>query len=993
MFFVKRTLVPTRSDLQQPAINAAHCMHMVVGRLSIFHLIILFSAHVTGFAQEYGYRHYNVKDGLAGSKVYHINQDRDGFIWFATETGVSRFDGTHFKNFTINDGLPDNEIVRIYSDSKDRVWLVPFKHSISYYYRGKIYNQQNDSVLKKMSLCDYILSICESRNGDVLLLDPCNLYRLQSPYSVQLVRQFPKYSVAKISVDDSGQYDIVMTNRSYKADAKNFTFRDTMPENFKGGTDQVIVEDKLICWLTAFDKLHVKSGLYNIEYDYAIPPANTICRINDSIICLNTTNGTIWLNIIRRNIEKHFLAGKNISNSFTDREGGMWFATFNDGIYQLGAALFNTISRESAGGQKLGVYALQKFKGKICAASDLAHLQVIQKDSIQLISLSSVYPPARRGPVTAIKKAGDNLAVGFISFVGTTKDYTEFHIKNLHGSVKDVEFKNNTTIIAATSNALFEYSLTDLSSKSIWLGRTTCVLCRNDSIYFGTLNGLYLLKPDKTVFYFGDTSVLLQNRIVDLVEGPNGTVWVATGSEGIIELKENRVIRHIKHDETPGNNISRCIALDKEFIWIGTDKGLYKIDGKNPASITKYTASDGMPSDIINTILIDGDTVYAGTPEGIVYFNKNTRFPSPACDLKLLDIFINGKKTTDTGRFLLNYGNNSIRFDYVAISFKSGGDIVYSYRIEGLDSAWKTTRQTTLELISLPPGKYSFQLFATNKFGVTSVVYSAQLSVQAPFWQTAWFIIVCILVSVLLTWLVLNRRIKSIRAKEAIRQQFEQRLAALEQKALRAQMNPHFIFNCLNSIQEFIIDKDVLSANKYLSQFARLIRQTLDNSFQSQISIEDEINYLNTYLNLEQMRFRNRFNYTIQADKSMLPVQSMIPGMVIQPYVENAVRHGLPPNQDDRGQIDIHFSQSNAFIYCSIRDNGMGRKQTLAIKATKAGGHQSRGMALTQERIDLMNKHLDANIQITIIDHENREGIATGTEVIITFPLIKKITV
>jgi two-component sensor histidine kinase len=993
MFFARRSLVLTQLNHNQPAINTAYRVHTAVCRLMIFLLISLLNAHLAGFAQEYGYRHYNVKDGLTGSKVYHINQDRDGFIWFATETGVSRFDGTHFKNFTINDGLPDNEIIRIYSDSQGRVWLVPFKNSISYYYRGKIYNQQNDSLLQKISLCDYILSICEGRNGDVLILDPCNLYRLQSSYALQLVRQFYKYSVMKISTDDSGRYNIIMSNARYKADAKNYIFLDSIP-NHIGGADQIIADNKLMCWLKTYEKLHVRSHLYKIDFDYAIPPANTIGSINDSIICLNTTNGTIWLNILRRKIEKHFLAGKNISNSFTDREGGMWFATFNDGIYQLGAALFNTIAREGAGGQKLGVYALQKFKGKICAASDIAHLQVIQKDSVQLVSLSNIYPFARPGPVTAIKKTDNHLVMSFLTYVGFTKDFSSFHIKNLNGHVKDIEVKDKTTIIAATSNALFECSLTGLPVKTLWTGRTTCALYRNDSIYFGTLNGLYLLKPDKTVVYFGDTSVLLQNRIVDIVESANGTIWVATGSEGIIELNANHIIRHVRHSEAPGSNISRCIAIDKEYMWVGTDKGLHKINlGTFPASITKYTTSDGLPSDIINAVLIDGDTVYAGTPEGIVYLNKNTRFPSSGCDLKLLDIFVNGKKATDTGRYLLSYGNNSIRFDYVAISFKAGGDIVYSYRIGGLDTAWKTTRQTTLELISLPPGKYTFQLFGTNKFGVASAMYSAQLSVQAPFWQTAWFIIVCILASALLTWLILTRRIKSVRAKEATRQQFEQRLAELEQKALRAQMNPHFIFNCLNSIQEFIIDKDVLSANKYLSQFARLIRQTLDNSFQSQLSLEDEINYLNTYLNLEQMRFRNRFNYTIHLDKNMLPVQSMIPGMVIQPYVENAVRHGQPHKQDDRGQIDIQFSQKDEFIYCSIRDNGVGRKQTLAAKATKGTGLQSRGMALTQERIDLMNKHLAANIQISIIDHENQEGIATGTEVIITFPLIKKITV
>src|SRR6185503_2756707 len=145
--------------------------------------------------------------------------------------------------------------------------------------------------------------------------------------------------------------------------------------------------------------------------------------------------------------------------------------------------------------------------------------------------------------------------------------------------------------------------------------------------------------------------------------------------------------------------------------------------------------------------------------------------------------------------------------------YKSGGNILYTYRLHGLDTAWKTTRQTSLEFISLPPGQYTLELVAINKFGVRSKAYTAQINVEPPFWQTKWFTIACIVLSIGATWLIVSQRSRLVRNKERTRRQIEQQLLELEQKALRAQMNPHFIFNSLNSIQGFILDKDIAAAN------------------------------------------------------------------------------------------------------------------------------------------------------------------------------------
>ncbi len=202
-------------------------------------------------------------------------------------------------------------------------------------------------------------------------------------------------------------------------------------------------------------------------------------------------------------------------------------------------------------------------------------------------------------------------------------------------------------------------------------------------------------------------------------------------------------------------------------------------------------------------------------------------------------------------------------------------------------------------------------------------------------------------------------------------------------------MNPHFIFNCLNSVQEFILDNDPLKANKYLSNFARLIRQTLDNSQQPLISLTDEVRYLTTYLNLEEMRFKHKFRYSIIVGAGIAPSNTFIPGMLLQPFVENAIRHGLQYKDGQQGQIDIVLSLESNILICIILDNGVGRKLAQAFKTEQHIEYQSRGMQLTRERIDMLNKNLDPKIVMEVIDCTGADGKATGTKIMIHFPLIQ----
>jgi len=345
-------------------------------------------------------------------------------------------------------------------------------------------------------------------------------------------------------------------------------------------------------------------------------------------------------------------------------------------------------------------------------------------------------------------------------------------------------------------------------------------------------------------------------------------------------------------------------------------------------------------------------------------------------------------RLADTAYLRLPYNKSDIRFEYVGISYKSAGDITYRYRLQGLDSSWKSTKESFLEYPTLPSGDYALQLQAVNKFGVASRIQSLHFTVATPFWKTVWFDVVVLALFLLLTWLFVNLRIKHLRRRQAEQEELHKRMAETEHMALQAQMNPHFIFNCLNSIQQYIFDQDIQVANKYLTGFAKLIRSTLQNSSKPFITLADEMDYLSAYLSLEKLRFKEKMDYTIEVDPSLRGNMEdiHIPPMLIQPYVENSMRHGLRHRTEAGGYIRINVRQEGDKLMFIIEDNGIGREQAARFKTREHIEYQSKGMSLTADRIRLINTVNGDSIRVEVFDLKDRQGEAAGTRVVIRFP-------
>ncbi len=472
-----------------------------------------------------------------------------------------------------------------------------------------------------------------------------------------------------------------------------------------------------------------------------------------------------------------------------------------------------------------------------------------------------------------------------------------------------------------------------------------------------------------------------------------GTLWVGSYDDaGIIGVRADSVVAVITKKQGLTSDICRTLLVQGQVLWVGTDKGLNAIRLDRPGyPITRYTSNDGLGSDMVNMLYADDSMIYVGTPVGLSYFNDSKVQTGEPCRLRLLGLINSGiDRIVDTAGLSLSYRAKDIRFEYVGISYRSVGNIRYRYRMLGLDSNWRETGETFLDYPSLPSAGYVFQLQATNKFGVFSRMLSLPFRVQTPYWEAVWFKVSLFIFLVGLTWMLVGRRIRYIRSKQQEKENLIRQRAEMENMALLAQMNPHFIFNCLNSIQQFVFDKDMMATNEYISNFARLIRATLNHSSRPFISVAEEVEYLTDYLSLEKMRFKDKMDYFVEVEPGLDADESVLPPLMLQPYVENCVRHGLRHKTNGQGYVRIHFQKLAEKLTVTIRDNGIGRKKALEYKTGEHIEYQSKGMSLTSARIHMINLLYKSHIEVGVEDMLDDGGRPEGTRIVIEFPVFQQ---
>lgn len=487
-------------------------------------------------------------------------------------------------------------------------------------------------------------------------------------------------------------------------------------------------------------------------------------------------------------------------------------------------------------------------------------------------------------------------------------------------------------------------------------------------------------------------SGLTEKNVCAIMEDSSGTLWFTTYGGGL--NRYNRATDSFTgvttRDGLPSNSLYGTLMDDAGRLWISSNAGIILHDPASSRSHV-YNAADGLQADEFSFKawgrLSSGEFLFGGV-RGLSRFHPDSLRPSlrPApvvvTEFRVFDTIIR-QELADGDTVMLWHDQNFVSFEFAALDYANPAGIRYAYRLEGFDDNWvHCGERRYASFTNLDPGTYVFTVRGTNSDGIWNPSpLRVVLRVVPPYWMTWWF-----------RTLVTAGLLASAAAGIWLRMQGERlrrRSVESQLQALRLQVNPHFIFNALSSVQHLILVGEHELAVSYLSRFSRLVRGVLENSERMAVSIAEELEMLRHYLHLESLRFEERFSYSIEIDPG-LDVQHLgIPTMLIQPCVENAIRHGLL-HKRGQGHLKIALSQSGPRIRCVIEDDGVGRRRAAEIRENSPEQRRSMGIRVTEERLDILNAVLGEKepLSMAVTDLTDDDGLPRGTRVEIFIPII-----
>jgi two-component sensor histidine kinase len=718
------------------------------------------------------------------------------------------------------------------------------------------------------------------------------------------------------------------------------------------------------------------------EQHYRPMPANFPTVINYCIdmqgrLWLATTEGLCSYDLKRQQINAWLFKGEYITDIFQDREGNFWVSTLRQGIYFFASA---DLSYYAVPGEQFDNLTLAN--GRFWLGSKTGKLYAFQGDSfVQHHYAQHKYP--FRNAQWDEQRQQLYLANNFC------------YIPNQ--SAKGLRWNSHTNVP--------KYVVWDSLAKVFLVGSLNgfLVVDDRDSLLHRSRNhgfeerihyikqldqGTYLLSstteswcftwPAAKLWALGDSFPLLRNRIVDAQQGPDGRWYLASRGGGLLIWDRAQCrVEQIAQRQGLTTALLHCLWVQSpQEIWLGSNQGLDKLILDQGIRVQHFSTRNFLPSNGVNQLCMMDSMLWLATDAGLVRWPLSTLKHRAELPLHITRMAVNGLDLPLLQQYHFNYLDQNIQIHFEGIRFTASEQLEYRYRLLGLDSTWYHTRYRTVQYGHLPPGYYVFELAALQVDGRWTPPLRMAFVKSAAWWQTIWARLVLFSSILGFIWWLWWRSQANIR--------LEKRMLQAEQKALRAQINPHFISNALSSIALFVRKNDRNTATSYLARFAALIRFTFENSQKEWISLEQELASLRSYLDLEFLRLAGADDQVlVEVAPSLSPKDWWIPPMLLQPLVENAVLHGLHPREEGR-RLRISAQPLRNGLYIEIEDNGIGRQAAATVRRQRMQG--ASGLQNCLERIRLLNRYHRIQIELKIVDLFTEDKQPRGTRVELWFP-------
>jgi ligand-binding sensor domain-containing protein len=1003
---------------------------------------LLFSSPIVAQTgnQKLLFYHISEKDGLADNAVNCFFQDSRGVMWMGTQYGLNSFDGSAINTWRIGDqspnNHPNNQVNAIAEDKHHNLWLATYgglsalnahtKKISSWLYNGSNY--------MRALACDGD-SIWIATNDGLLLFNA-----RQQTYTHFLNNSSKQTSIARFNNDCNGIL-LDSKKRIWLATVNGVWLFDRLKHTFEqyDGRDNDAYFDVMVNSVFEDHSGKIWAGCWSWGLKQIIPENHTVKSFNmvpgmpshvvNIVEQKNAKNEySLWLSGYLTNFtpenphaERHDLkpvpeaASLDPKCLYISRDNLLWISTVK-GVYILDPSrqLFKhifVINQENITRQNPALFSLN---GKLWVGGDGGFALKLFDDQLNLLK---DYSP------TIKRLKNDYQSEGLAIMNITPARNNDLWLSTNSGILKlDILTNKITSVCANITDSLKRTSAffnnIFISGDKIW-----CFPWRRGIWQFNALTQ----KFEPLVVKLPEAPGVLKNlNMQDAVEDKLGNIWLTDLDYGLVKYTAatKKFARIVNKDITPYSRSARVsyiknriwlianttvVAInpvtnatqswampdgmnkfiydytnDKDGnIWIGTRTGLVVFNTTN-YSFNQYTEEDGLINNNMDGAiqkLSSGGMIFAGE-NYITSFNPADLLRTPSKKTLLLT----GISAADTSlqfddlkKVTVPRGSPKIIFKWALLNYTNPLQNRYYYKLNKIDKDWNYAGNKGLaEYNSLAPGDYKFQYKGVTADGLAGDEKEVSFTVEPVFWQTWWFRVA--LTGLLVACVLLIMR--GVRTSEQRKAALQLQLSALEMKALRAQMNPHFIFNALNSIQECIVTKNTDRAYSYLSSFSKLVRMILENSEKQFISLADELETLRLYLAIEKLRFDDTFEFEVHIGPGLDTSFINLPAMIIQPFVENALWHGLI-HKKGKKKLSISFEQEAGNLKCSINDNGIGRDHSAGLKINSHVKKQSMGVKITEERLQL----LETNASISIADLKDIDGIACGTKVIIILPL------
>jgi two-component sensor histidine kinase len=933
-------------------------------QLIIFWALLLLPGH--SFAQAFSYRSICKDFGFPYQRINFALKDSKGYYWIAGSNGLYRWDSKKWDHFGTDEGLPNGEVLSLYEDSRKRLWIICNSDELCYYDKGKIYSRKNDSRLKKLSL--FLGTYIFEKNGYLLF---CNQNRVGYRTDLDLAQLSPsginsedivfdKDSVVMLEHTPKGLHPPKAINMPYDLiklqpmDRKHWIALRKSPRTYTVyyGLDSVAYTGTYQA--ADIKHLHFNEGFPIEVYKHSVYLSRSRQAIHfegriDQVISLNPeflviTDKDIFLfrqsTVVRLNQQHLFDENMIFLLSYQNQLFGL---TQNGRLLSAitGKQYFQLPERTNS-----RVYNYYN------AYKDRTGYYITTSDSVYYFRTPS-----------DIRGIGNSNHNNYKYFCGSAVSGQYYFNSSRDGIFRLTRGAGRNTIQRVFKTKEVLASLFEDSKKRLW---------------YSTLNKVSYIRTDDSTAAPVELKLdeqplncrhIYEDRFHNLFFTTNRGIYVYNGT----------TIYHLTSDNLLSDNDCRKLLIDSadNSLWVATQHGLNHLNYtvSNDTILFRrnniFFRDDGLPSDEISDLLLQQHRVYIGTPKGIARIDKVNARPQPATvPVYIETVRINDREYGLDSLARLRYDQNNISFELSILYYQRSSRFLLTYVLVNNDddTAKGSITDGRLQLIALREGTYRLLICGYDRDYpyVHSELIDIPFTIAPVFYKTWWFRSAMILLLMMFCGGIGYYYFRRQHEKFT----FENKLAHLKLEALKAEMNPHFIFNSLNAIKDFIAQNDQEKSQYYLTRFAKLIRQALYNSRHEMVYLEDELAFIDVYTELEQMRFPGRFDYRRTVD---LPdsKEYEIPTMFLQPFIENAIRHGRIGQMERKGLLDLKISGDEKKIMISISDNGIGIEAAQAIARQTLSEHRSMALSIINERMAIYNKTAPVSLHYEIISPEN----------------------